>query len=118
MPPVATLAVSLTVKPLVEARFLIVVLPGLVMVAATALGGMAGTVVGIAAGLGLGWVYEKFIRPRWGDMVHNALYAGTPAPQPTVPTPVPTPVVPQPPVVVAPPTPPAPEPLPPNWEPH
>lgn len=58
--------------------------------AATFLGGFMGTVVGMAAGLGLGWAYEKFIRPRWAEMVHSALYAA-PAPQPVVPQPQPQP---------------------------
>ncbi len=58
-------------------------------VGTTFLGPMVGTVVGVAAGFGLGWVYEKFIRPRWGEMVRNALYATPVAPPPVVtPTPV------------------------------
>ena len=64
-------------------------------VGTTFLGPMVGTVVGVAAGFGLGWVYEKFIRPRWGEMVRNALYA-QPVPPPTI-TPPPTdPVLPYP----------------------
>lgn len=51
-------------------------------VGSTFLGPGVGTVVGIAAGFGLGWVYEKFIRPRFGEMVGKAMYATTPAPQP------------------------------------
>jgi hypothetical protein len=58
-------------------------------IGSTFLGPGVGTVLGIAAGFGFGWVYEKFIRPTWGQMVHNAMYA-TPAPVPT-PTPTPTP---------------------------
>ena len=57
-------------------------------VGTTFLGPMVGTVVGVAAGFGLGWVYEKFIRPRWGELVHNALYATPVAPPPVVPDPV------------------------------
>lgn len=56
-------------------------------VGTTFLGPMVGTVVGVAAGFGLGWVYEKFIRPRWGEMVRNALYA-QPTPPPVVTPPV------------------------------
>jgi hypothetical protein len=56
-------------------------------IGSTFLGPGVGTVAGIAAGIGLGWVYEKFIRPRWGDMVGQALYPAA-APTPT-PTPVP-----------------------------
>lgn len=48
-------------------------------IGSTFLGPGVGTVLGIAAGFGLGWVYEKFIRPRFGEMVGQALY-------PTVPT--------------------------------
>jgi hypothetical protein len=55
-------------------------------VGSTFLGPGVGTVVGIAAGFGLGWVYEKFIRPRWGEMVGQAMYA-KPAPAPVVTTP-------------------------------
>lgn len=52
-------------------------------IGSTFLGPGVGTVVGIAAGLGLGWVYEKFIRPRWGEMVGQAMYPAAPAPAPT-----------------------------------
>lgn len=55
-------------------------------VGSTFLGPGFGTVIGIAAGFGLGWVYEKFIRPTWGKMVSNAMYAG---PAPVTPTPAP-----------------------------
>jgi uncharacterized membrane protein len=48
-------------------------------IGSTFLGPGVGTVLGIAAGFGLGWVYEKFIRPQFGQMVGQALY-------PTVPT--------------------------------
>jgi hypothetical protein len=61
------------------------------MIGSTFLGPGVGTIVGIAAGFGLGWVYEKFIRPSWGEMVHSAMYA-----QPTAPTVAPTPVPAQP----------------------
>lgn len=57
-------------------------------VGTTFLGPMVGTVVGVAAGFGLGWVYEKFIRPRWGEMVRNALYATPVTPPPVVTPPV------------------------------
>lgn len=50
----------------------------------TFLGPIVGTVVGVGAGFALGWVYEKYIRPRWGKWVHDSMYA-----QPVAPTPVP-----------------------------
>lgn len=65
-------------------------------VGTTFLGPMVGTAVGVAAGFGLGWVYEKFVRPRWGEMVRNALYATPTAPPPVVTPPAPTPVMPYP----------------------
>lgn len=60
-------------------------------IGSTFLGPGVGTVAGIAAGFALGWVYEKFIRPRWGEMVHNAMYhtTTTVTPTPVIPTPPP-----------------------------
>ncbi|MEB3328383.1 MAG: hypothetical protein VKQ33_04030 [Candidatus Sericytochromatia bacterium] len=53
------------------------------VVGSTFLGPALGTLVGVAAGFGLGYVYEKFIRPQWGEWVRTTLYA-----QPTPPEPV------------------------------
>jgi hypothetical protein len=55
------------------------------MVAATALGAAGGAIAGIGAGFALGWLYEKYIRPRWGEWVRNALYAQQVAPPPPPP---------------------------------
>lgn len=76
VPPVATLAVSLTVKPLVEARFLIVVLPGLVLVAAAAidrvrqpLAGLGLVAVVVVSVLGLRDWYERPPFEQWREAV-------------------------------------------------
>ncbi|MEB3222746.1 MAG: hypothetical protein VKS61_11785 [Candidatus Sericytochromatia bacterium] len=53
-------------------------------VGSTFLGPAIGTMIGVAAGFGLGYVYEKFIRPQWGEWVRSAIYA-PPAPPPTQP---------------------------------
>jgi hypothetical protein len=60
------------------------------MIGSTFLGPVVGTMVGVGAGFALGWMYEKFIRPKWGEWVHSAMYAQG------APTPVPVPVVPPP----------------------
>jgi hypothetical protein len=44
------------------------------MVGATFLGPVVGMIAGIGAGFFTGWVYEKYIRPRWGEWVHGAMY--------------------------------------------
>jgi hypothetical protein len=54
------------------------------MVGATFLGPVVGTIAGIGAGFFTGWVYEKFIRPRWGEWVHGAMYKAPVAPPPPV----------------------------------
>jgi hypothetical protein len=65
-------------------------------IGSTFMGPGVGTVVGIAAGFGLGWVYEKYIRPTFGNWIHNALYKtplGAPPPPAPVPTPTPPPIL-------------------------
>ncbi len=76
VPPVATLAVSLTVKPLVEARFLIVVVPGLVLVAAAAidraprlLAGIGLAALLVVSALGLRDWYERPAFEQWREAV-------------------------------------------------
>jgi hypothetical protein len=54
-------------------------------VGSTFLGPALGTMVGVAAGFGLGWVYEKFIRPQWGEWVRSAIYAPPVQPAPVDP---------------------------------
>ncbi|MDB5099304.1 MAG: hypothetical protein JWM80_3725 [Cyanobacteria bacterium RYN_339] len=56
-------------------------------VGATFLGPVVGTIAGIGAGFFTGWVYEKYIRPKWGEWVHGAMYK-----QPVTPI-VPPPVI-------------------------
>jgi hypothetical protein len=53
-------------------------------VGATFLGPVVGTIAGIGAGFLTGWVYEKYIRPKWGEWVHGALYNKPAAPPPPV----------------------------------
>ncbi|MEB3197171.1 MAG: hypothetical protein VKP62_08205 [Candidatus Sericytochromatia bacterium] len=57
-------------------------------VGSTFLGPAIGTVIGIGAGFALGWLYEKYIRPQWGEWVRGAMYAApTPTPVPDYPPP-------------------------------
>ena len=76
VPPAATLAVSITAKPLVEARFLIIVLPGLVMVASAAidhlrraLGAALVVAVVVVSGLGLRDWYDRSPFEQWREAV-------------------------------------------------
>lgn len=76
VPPVATLAVSLTVKPLVEARFLIVVVPGLALVVAAAIDRLRGALgptvliaVLVVSGLGLRDWYDRAPFEQWREAV-------------------------------------------------
>lgn len=76
VPPVATLAVSLTLKPLVEARFLIILLPGLVMVAAAGLDRLRAPLAGlglaalvVVSALGLRDWYERPPFEEWREAV-------------------------------------------------
>lgn len=62
-------------------------------IGSTFLGPMVGTVAGIGAGFLFGWVYEKYIRPRWGEWVHGAMYKTTAAPPPVQPQPIPSPPI-------------------------
>lgn len=76
VPPLATLAVSLTLKPLVEARFLIIVLPGLVLVAASALDRVRPSLAAlgfgalfVVSGLGLRDWYDREPFEQWREAV-------------------------------------------------
>lgn len=78
-------------------------------IGSTFLGPGFGTLIGIGAGFGLGWIYEKFIRPTFGTMVENAMYqqpgAAPVAVAPTTVTPTPAPAPLPTPTTVAPPVP-------------
>lgn len=79
VPPVAALVLSVTAKPLVEARFLIVVLPGLVLVSGAAvdealrrrppLAAVALAALALASGLGLRDWYGREPFDQWREAV-------------------------------------------------
>lgn len=76
VPPVATVLISVTAKPLVEARFLIVVIPGLVLVAAAAVdalprvpGAAALGALVVVSALGLWDWYDRPPFDEWREAV-------------------------------------------------
>lgn len=94
VPPAVTLAISLTAKPLVEARFLIVVLPGLVMVAAAALDRLRAPLAGLGLSallvvsvLGLRDWYDRAPFEQWREAV-DVVAAGAEPGDVVVPVPV------------------------------
>ncbi len=85
VPPAGTLAVSFLAKPLTEGRFLIVMLPGLVLVAAIGLAALprsvavAGLLVVVAASaLGLRDWYERPPFQQWREAVATVAASATP----------------------------------------
>lgn len=60
-------------------------------VASTVMGPFLGTLVGIGAGFLFGHVYERFVRPKAGQMAAEALYPGVAAAVPQLASPLPAP---------------------------